>query len=79
MQRNRSIDDKKRQRKSSDSEPTPAAKQTKMAGVPKNDDLQTILKAVQDLQSGQESLKAFFDKRFQTCLSPPGGLSCCPF
>ena len=61
MQRIRSIDDKKRQRKSSDSEPTPAAKQTKMAGVPKND-LQTILKAVQDLQSGQESLKAFFDK-----------------
>ena len=70
MQRNRSIDDKKRQRKSSsDSEPTPAAKQTKMAGVQKNDDLQTILKAVQDMQSGQESLKAFFDKRFQTLKS----------
>ena len=70
MQRNRSIDDKKRQRKSSsDSEPTPAAKQTKMAGVKKNDDLQTILKAVQDMQSGQESLKALFDKRFQTLKS----------
>ena len=71
MQRNRSIDDKKRQRKSSsDSEPTPPAKQTKMAGVQKkNDDLQTILKADQDMQSGQESLKAFFDKRFQTLKS----------
>ena len=40
-----------------------------MACVPKNDDLQIILKAVQDMQSGQESLKAFFDKRFQTLQS----------
>ena len=40
-----------------------------MAGVPKYDDLQTIFKAVQDMQSGQESLKAFFDKRFQTLKS----------
>ena len=62
MQRNRSIDVKNRQRNSSsDSEATSAAKQTKMAGVPKNDDLQTILKAVQEMQSGLESLKAFFD------------------
>ena len=29
-------------------------------------DLQTILKAVQDMQASQESLKTFFDKRFQT-------------
>ena len=67
MHKNRSAEDKKRQRKSSsDSEPSPAAKQTKMAGDSKNVDMQTILKAVQDMQAGQDSLKAFFDKRFQT-------------
>ena len=67
MHKNRSAEDKKRQRKSSsDSEPSPAAKQTKMAGDSKNVDLQTILKAVQDMQAGQDSLKSFFDKRFQT-------------
>ena len=68
MNRTRSVDDKKRQRKSSsDSEPSPAAKQTKMAGADsKAVDLQTIRKAVQGMQASQESLKTFFDNRFQT-------------